>query len=69
MVRPNPIKQTKRGPPATGINAIMAFRPLPPLRAAVEAYAKVNAISISEGMRRLIELGLKRSALTVRKQG
>jgi hypothetical protein len=37
----------------------MAFRPLPPLRAAIEAYAKANEVSVSEAARRLIEAGLK----------
>jgi len=56
----NPVKQRKRGPTPTGINPIMAFRPMPPLRAAIEAYAKANEISVSDAMRRLIEAGLKR---------
>jgi hypothetical protein len=38
----------------------MAFRPLPPLRAAIEAYAKANGVTVSDAMRRLIEAGLKR---------
>jgi hypothetical protein len=38
----------------------MAFRPMPPLRAAIEAHAKANEISVSDAMRRLIEAGLKR---------
>jgi hypothetical protein len=38
----------------------MAFRPLPPLRAAIEAYAETNELSVSEAMRHLIEVGLKR---------
>ena len=38
----------------------MAFRPLPPLRTAIEAYAKTNEISVSEAVRQLIEAGLKR---------
>jgi hypothetical protein len=60
MVKSNSVKQRKRGPPPTGINPIMAFRPLPPLRAAIEAFAKANGISVSDAMRRLIEAGLKR---------
>jgi hypothetical protein len=47
------VKQRKRGPAPTGINPIMAFRPLPPLRAAIEAYAKSHEISVSEAMRQL----------------
>jgi hypothetical protein len=38
----------------------MAFRPLPPLRAAIEAYAKAKEVSVSDAMRHLIEAGLKR---------
>jgi hypothetical protein len=38
----------------------MVFRPLPPLRTAIEAYAETNEISVSEAMRQLIEAGLKR---------
>jgi hypothetical protein len=60
MAKSNPVKQRKRGPPPTGINPIMAFRPLPPLRASIEAYAKANDVSVSDAMRRLIEAGLKR---------
>jgi hypothetical protein len=60
MVKSNPVKQRRRGPRPTGINPIMAFRPLPPLRASIEAYAKANDVSVSDAMRRLIEAGLKR---------
>jgi hypothetical protein len=38
----------------------MAFRPLPQLRAAIEAYAETNEVSVSEAVRRLVEAGLKR---------
>jgi hypothetical protein len=38
----------------------MAFRPLPPLRAAIEAYAEAKEVSVSEAVRQLIEAGLKR---------
>jgi hypothetical protein len=60
MPKSNPVKQRKRGPSPTGVNPIMAFRPLPPLRASIEAYAKANDVSVSDAMRRLIEAGLKR---------
>ncbi len=59
MARSNSVKHKKRGPPPTGVNPIMAFRPMPPLRAAVAAYAKANEVTVSEAVRRLIELGLK----------
>jgi hypothetical protein len=59
MPKSNPVKQRKRGPSPTGVNPIMAFRPLPPLRASIEAYAKANDVSVSDAMRRLIEAGLK----------
>lgn len=62
MSEPNPVRHKKRGPPPTGVNPIMAFRPLPPLRAAVEAYAEANDVSVSEAIRRLVELGLKAKA-------
>jgi hypothetical protein len=60
MAKSNPVKHRKRGPPPTGINPIMAFRPPPQLRAIIETYAKKNDISVSEAMRTLIEAGLKR---------
>jgi hypothetical protein len=37
----------------------MAFRPQPPLRAAIEAHAKAGDISVSEALRDLVERGLK----------
>jgi hypothetical protein len=37
----------------------MGFRPLPPLRADIVAYAKAEDITVSEAIRRLVELGLK----------
>jgi hypothetical protein len=37
----------------------MAFRPPPPLRSSIEGYTKENEVSISEALRRLVELGLK----------
>jgi hypothetical protein len=58
MAKSNPVKHRKRGPAPTGVNPLMAFRPQPPLRAAVEAYAKANDFSMSEAIRRLVELGL-----------
>jgi hypothetical protein len=60
MVKSNPVKHRKRGPAPTGVNPIMAFRPPPSLRSAIEAYAKTNDVSVSEAMRVLIEAGLKR---------
>jgi hypothetical protein len=53
-------KKPRMGRPPTGINPIMAFRPLPPLRAEIEAYAEESGVSISEAMRQLIEAGLSR---------
>jgi hypothetical protein len=58
MAKSNPAIQRKRGPAPTGINPMMGFRPLPPMRAAIEAYAKTNEVSVSEAMRRLLEAGL-----------
>jgi hypothetical protein len=61
MVRSISVKHKKRGPAPTGVNPIMAFRPLPPLRAAVEAFANAQGISISDALRHLVERGLKRA--------
>jgi hypothetical protein len=36
----------------------MAFRPAPPLRTSIEAYAKTNEISVSDAIRRLVEQAL-----------
>jgi hypothetical protein len=58
MARSNPAKR-KSGPAATGVNPIMAFRPPPPLRSAIEGYAKDNEVSVSAALRRLVEVGLK----------
>ena len=60
MAKSNPVKHKKRGPAPTGINPIMAFRPLPPLRGAIKDYAKAHDVSLSEAMRQLIERGLKK---------
>ena len=57
MGRSNLVKQKKRGAQPTGVNSIMAFRP--PLRFAIEAYAMTREISLSEAIRRLVELGLR----------
>jgi hypothetical protein len=62
MAKSNPVKQRKRGPAPTGVNPIMAFRPLPPLRASIEAFAKSAEVSVSEALRRLVELGLQAKA-------
>ena len=59
VARSNPVKHKKRGPAPTGVNPIMAFRPRPALRAAIEAYAKGNDVSVSEAVRQLIERGLR----------
>lgn len=56
---PNRIEHKKRGPEPSGVNPIMAFRPPPRLRSAIEQYAKTNEVSVSEALRRLLELGLK----------
>ena len=55
-------ERKRTGRPPTGINPLMAFRPLPPMRSAIEAYAKANEISLSDSIRRLVELGLKAKA-------
>jgi hypothetical protein len=54
----------KRGRPATGKDPIMGFRASPAMRASVVRWAESqsDAPSLSEAIRRLVELGLKMKA-------
>jgi hypothetical protein len=56
------VKQKRRGRPATGQIPLMAFRGTPALRAAILKWAddQADAPKLSEAIRRLVELGLKR---------
>jgi len=67
MAKSNPVKQRKRGPAPTGVNPIMGFRPLPSLRVAITSHAKAEGISISDAIRRLVELGLSEEASRARR--
>jgi len=65
-------KQKKRGRPATGITPMIGIRLSPDKRNAVEAWAKIalDKPSLSEAVRRLVELGLAsahRSAARIKK--
>jgi hypothetical protein len=54
-------KQKLRGRPATGITPMMGFRADPVTRAAIVRWAEnqPDMPSLSEAIRRLVELGLK----------
>jgi hypothetical protein len=60
MKRSISAKQKKRGRPATGITPMIGVRLSPDKRKAVEAWAKtmLDKPSLSEAVRRLVELGL-----------
>jgi hypothetical protein len=60
MKRSISAKQKKRGRPATGITPMIGIRLSPDKRKAVEAWAKtaLDKPSLSEAVRRLVELGL-----------
>jgi hypothetical protein len=61
------VKPKKRGRPATGNDAMMRFRMPKELTAAVEGWAirQTDKPARSEAFRRLVELGLAASAMTV----
>jgi hypothetical protein len=54
-------KQKSAGRPATGITPMMGFRADPVIRAAIVRWAEKQSDkpSLSEAIRRLVELGLK----------
>jgi hypothetical protein len=66
MSRLTKVKPKKRGRPATGKDPLVAFRAAPGTRAAMIKWAEKqpDAPSLSEAIRRLVELGL-----TVRSKG
>jgi metal-responsive CopG/Arc/MetJ family transcriptional regulator len=50
----------KRAPPGTGKDPLVALRMPPSLIKTINAWAKQNAATRSEAIRRLVELGLGR---------
>jgi hypothetical protein len=61
MKRTIPVKQKGIGRPRTGITPLMGFRADPVIRASIVRWAQKqpDAPSLSEAIRRLVELGLK----------
>jgi hypothetical protein len=55
-------KQKSAGRPATGITPMMGFRADPLIRAAIVRWAEnqPDMLTLSEAIRRLVELGLKK---------
>lgn len=55
------VKQKVMGRPATGIKPLMGFRADPEIRAAIVRWAEnqPDTPTLSEAIRRLVELGLK----------
>src|ERR1700730_2295801 len=65
MKSPIPVKRKKRGRPATGQDPVSAIRLSPRLTASIDKWAASNgAVSRSEAIRRLVELGLAESTPT-----
>lgn len=60
MAKSNKVKPKKRGRPATGKDPLMGFRASPEMRASVVRWAEnqPDKPSLSEAIRRLVELGL-----------
>jgi hypothetical protein len=53
------VDKKKSGRPATGISPLLSARVPPKVFAAVEAWASERKLTLSEAIRRLVELGLK----------
>jgi len=53
-------KKRKMGRPATGVDPMISFRLPVEIRKAVDKWSKGRGLSRSEGLRLLIEKGLKR---------
>ena len=55
------VKPKTRGRPATGKDPLMGFRAAPEIRASIVRWAEMQADTptLSEAIRRLVELGLK----------
>ena len=60
MVKSITVKRKKRGRPATGVDPLVGVRFPKEDIAAIDAWAKVNEMSRSHAIRRLVELGLKK---------
>jgi hypothetical protein len=61
MKKTTPVKQKVMGRPRTGITPLMGFRADPVIRASIVRWAEKqpDMPSLSEAIRRLVELGLK----------
>jgi hypothetical protein len=61
MKKKTPVKQKVMGRPSTGITPLMGFRAEPAIRAAIVRWAEKQSDlpTLSEAIRRLVELGLK----------
>ena len=61
MKKSRPVKQKVIGRPRTGITPLMGFRAEPAMRAEIVRWAENQSDipSLSEAIRRLVELGLK----------
>jgi len=61
MAKSISVKRKKPGRPATGTDPLMGFRASPVMRASVVRWAEtqLDKPSLSEAIRRLVELGLK----------
>jgi hypothetical protein len=61
MKKTTPVKQKVMGRPRTGITPLMGFRADPVIRASIVRWAEKQADTptLSEAIRRLVELGLK----------
>jgi hypothetical protein len=61
MKKATPVKQKAMGRPRTGITPLMGFRADPVIRASIVRWAEKqpDMPSLSEAIRRLVEIGLK----------
>lgn len=64
MAKSIEVKPKKRGRPATGKDPLMGFRASPPMRASIVRWAESqpDMPSLSEAIRRLVEIGLANAA-------
>jgi len=60
MAKSIKVSLKKRGRPATGKDPMLGARFDPAAVAAIEAWANTAAVSRSEAIRRLVEIGLKK---------
>jgi hypothetical protein len=70
MKKTKSAKQKSRGRPATGITPMMGFRADPVIRAEIVRWAEnqLDMPSLSEAIRRLVEIGLSKSEAPQRPQ-